>query len=101
VIHQIQKGTGVITKWRWTTVPKYKESFFKPTFDFNRDLFEGLVWQEPNSKGDGHYAVELHPKGFQCECPGFTFRGKCNHSQIVNDRIKEAVDGEVPEYYTY
>jgi hypothetical protein len=81
-------------------VPKYKESFFKPDFTFNRELFEGLVWQEPNSKGDGHYAVELHPKGFQCECPGFTFRGKCKHSQIVNDRIKEAVDGEVPEYYT-
>jgi hypothetical protein len=87
------------TTWRWTTVPKYKESFFKPTFEYDRSLFEGLTWQEPNSKGTGTYAVTLAPKGFTCDCPGFSFRGKCKHSQTVNDRVAFAIEGEVPNYY--
>ena len=80
-------------------MPKYKESFFKPTFEYDRSLFEGLTWQEPNSKGTGTYAVTLAPKGFTCDCPGFSFRGKCKHSQTVNDRVAFAIDGEVPNYY--
>jgi len=80
-------------------VPKYKESFFKPTFEYDRSLFEGLTWQEPNSKGTGTYAVTLAPKGFTCDCPGFSFRGKCKHSQTVNDRVADAIEGEVPNYY--
>ena len=81
-------------------MPKFKPSYFKPTFDFNRDLFEGLVWSEPNSKGTGTYAVTLEPKGFTCDCPGFSFRGKCKHSQQVNDRVERAVNNEVPRYYS-
>ena len=80
-------------------MPRFKPAYFKPTFDFNRDLFEGLVWQEPNSKGTGTYAVTLEPKGFVCDCPGFSFRGKCKHAQLVNDRVERAIDGEVPNYF--
>jgi len=75
------------------TVPKYKQNYFKPDFEFARDLFEGLVWKEPNSKGTDTYDITL-------DCPGFMFRGKCKHTLNVNNRIKEAVHGEVPEYYT-
>lgn len=78
---------------------KFAQRFMKPTFDYDRLLFEGLIWEEPNSKGTDTYSVELHVKGFSCECAGFTFRGKCKHTQIVNDRVEQAIDGEVPEYY--
>ena len=81
-------------------MPKFKQSYFKPDFDFARDLFEGLTWKEPNSRGTGTYDITLEPKGFTCDCPGFTFRGKCKHTLNVNNRIKEAIYGEVPEYYT-
>jgi len=77
---------------------KFRQSYFKPDFEFARDLFEGLTWQEPNSKGTGTYAITLEPRGFTCDCPGFTFRGRCKHTQSVNNRIKEAVNGRVPEY---
>ena len=78
---------------------KFKQSYMKPDFDYAKDLFEGLIWQEPNSKGTGTYAVTLAPKGFTCDCPGFSFRGKCKHSQTVNDRVAFAIEGEVPNYY--
>jgi hypothetical protein len=82
-------------------MPKFKQSYFKPTFDYDKSLFEGLTWKEPNTKGTDTYDITLEPKGFTCDCPGFTFRGKCKHSQAVNDRVQEAINGEVPEYYTY
>ena len=79
-------------------MPKFKQSYMKPTFDFNRDLFEGLVWQETNSKGTGTYDITLEPKGFTCDCPGFSFRGKCKHSQLIHNRIRRAIDGQVPQF---
>ena len=29
---------------------KFAQRFMKPTFDYDRSLFEGLIWEEPNSK---------------------------------------------------
>ena len=77
---------------------KFTQRYMKPTFEFNKDLFEGLTWPVANSKGTDNYAITLEPKGFTCDCPGFTFRGRCKHTQSINDRIKEAVDGRVPQY---
>ena len=80
---------------------KFKLKFMKPTFVHKGTVFVGLVWQQPNSKGDSTYSVTLHDKGFDCECPGFTFRGNCKHTKIVNNKIERALDGEVPEYYQH
>ena len=79
-------------------MPKFKQSYFKPTFDYDKSIFEGLVWKEPNSKGTGTYDITLEPKGFTCDCPGFSFRGKCKHTQQIHDRVEEAINGKVPEY---
>ena len=81
-------------------MPRFKQNYFKPDFEFAQDLFEGLTWKEPNPKGTDTYDITLESKGFTCDCPGFTFRGKCKHTLNVNNRIKEAIYGEVPEYYT-
>jgi len=80
---------------------KFKQSYMKPSFKYDKSIFEGLIWKEPNSKGTDTYDVTLEQKGFTCDCPGFTFRGRCKHTQIVNDRVEQAIDGEVPEYYNY
>jgi hypothetical protein len=79
---------------------KFTQKYMKPDFEFNQDLFLDLVWPVPNSKGTDNYAITLEHKGFTCDCPGFMFRGKCKHTQQINDRIKEAVDGQVPQYET-
>jgi hypothetical protein len=80
-------------------VPKFTQRYLKPTqFKPKGSMFEGLVWSVPGSKPGTSYAVELHDKGFTCECSGFTFRGKCKHSESVNKRIEEALDGRVPQY---
>jgi hypothetical protein len=81
-------------------MPKFAQKYMKPDFEFNKDLFEGMVWPVANSKGTDNYAITLEPRGFTCDCPGFMFRGKCKHTQQINDRIKEAVDGQVPQYET-
>ena len=81
-------------------MPKFKQSFFKPTFEYDRSLFEGLTWKEPNSKGTDTYDITLESKGFTCDCPGFSFRGRCKHTLMVNNKIRRAIEGEVPNYYT-
>ena len=67
-------------------MPKFKQSYFKPDFDYARDLFEGLVWKEPNSKGTDTYDVTCTDKGFTCDCPAFK---KCKHIKAVEDRFDE------------
>ena len=79
-------------------MPKFKQSYFKPDFDYARDLFEGLVWKEPNSKGTDTYDVVCTEKGFTCDCLGFTFRGKCKHTVDVLTRVEQALDDRSPQY---
>ena len=78
---------------------KFTQRYLKPTlFKTKGSVFEGLLWKKPNSKGTGTYDVVCTDKGFTCECPGFTFRGKCKHSQDVLTRIEEALDDRSPKY---
>ena len=78
---------------------KFAKRYLKPTaFDPQGSLFEGLVWTLPSSKGDKTYNITLDPKGFECDCTGFAFHGRCKHSQQILKQVEEAVNGEVPEY---
>jgi uncharacterized Zn finger protein len=51
----------------------------------------GFVWPVAGSKGN-EYSVELHDKGFDCDCPGFTFRGSCKHSKAILDKVEGAME---------
>jgi hypothetical protein len=78
---------------------KFTQRYLKPTlFKPKGSVFEGLIWKQPNSKGTDTYDVTCTDKGFTCECPGFTFRGKCKHSLEVLTRVEIALDDKHPQY---
>lgn len=70
---------------------KFPKHRLKPTaFDPKGHWMTGIVWPMPGSKGNT-YEVELHDDGFECECTGFQFRGKCKHSQQVLKQVEGAM----------
>jgi len=78
---------------------KFTKRYLKPTlFKPKGSVFEGLIWKQPNSKGTDTYDVTCTDKGFTCDCPGFTFRGKCKHSLEVLTRVEVALDDKHPQY---
>ena len=67
---------------------KFKVKYLKPTvFDPKGHWMVGFVWPVKGSK-DNEYSVELHDKGFDCDCPGFTFRGSCKHTKAILDKVE-------------
>ena len=49
----------------------------------------GTVWPVDGSKNNT-YSIEMHDKGFTCNCLGFTYNGKCKHtSQVTSLLINE------------
>lgn len=40
------------------------------------------TWPVSGSKGN-EYSVEMHDKGFTCECLGFTYNSKCKHISYI------------------
>ena len=67
---------------------KFKQSYLKPNLFSPKDHWmTGIVWPVKGSK-DNVYDVELHPRGFTCDCPGFNFRGRCKHSLQVLKQVE-------------
>ena len=67
---------------------KFKAKYLTPTVFSPKDHWMvGVVWPVKGSKGN-EYSVELHDKGFDCDCPGFTFRGTCKHSQAILNKVE-------------
>jgi len=70
---------------------KFKQTYLKPTvFNPKNHPWTGITWPIEGSKGNT-YDVTLHDKGFTCDCPGFSFRGKCKHSQSVLNQVQRAM----------
>tara|TARA_S200000501_G_scaffold374205_1_gene423176 strand:+ start:992 stop:1225 length:234 start_codon:yes stop_codon:yes gene_type:complete len=74
---------------------KYRTRYFKPEGVNLEDHFlVGTVWPVTGSKGN-LYDVELHFKGFTCECIGFAHHGRCKHVKEISSRL---FCKGVPEY---
>jgi hypothetical protein len=67
------------------------DRYLKPTsFDPKDHWMVGIVWPMQGSKGK-EYSVELHNKGFNCDCTGFAFHGYCKHSKAVLAQVERAM----------
>lgn len=67
---------------------RYKERYLAPEdWNFKNNLLVGTEWTVDGSKAGSSYTVTLTPKGFKCDCTGFTFHGKCKHSKTVVERF--------------
>jgi hypothetical protein len=77
---------------------KRQKRFLKPTkFNPKGHWMVGMVWSVKGSKGN-EYSIELHDQGFDCDCTGFAFHGRCKHSQSIVKQVEEAVDGRYTKY---
>jgi len=56
--------------------PRYKYTQY-PGINFKKHWLTGTIW--PCQGKHDMYHVEMLDKGFQCDCPGFTYHGKCRH----------------------
>lgn len=45
------------------------------------DVNDAWKWEVMNSKGTGTYTVKFDKAGWNCTCPGFSFRRDCKHVQ--------------------
>ena len=59
-------------------------------WDFKNNFLVGTEWTVDGSKAGSTYTVALTPKGFTCDCTGFTFHGKCKHSKQIVERFEHA-----------
>ena len=50
-------------------------------------VLEDLVVALTDSKDPKQYTVTMTAKGFQCDCPGFKFRGKCKHVEMIGATV--------------
>jgi len=64
--------------------------YYKPKEIITKKHFlVGTVWPIEGSKNNT-YSIEMHEKGFTCDCLGFTYNGKCKHtSQVTSLLINE------------
>jgi hypothetical protein len=63
---------------------RYKERYYAPEgWNFKTNFLAGTEWSVSGSKPGSSYVVALTPQGFKCECQGFTFKGKCKHSEQI------------------
>ena len=60
--------------------------YYKPKEIVTKKHFlVGTVWPIEGSKNNTD-SIEMHDKGFTCDCLGFTYNGKCKHtSQVVTE----------------
>ena len=61
--------------------------YYKPSEIVTKKHFlVNTIWPIEGSNGN-EYSVEMHEKGFTCECLGFTYNGKCKHTIHVESLL--------------
>ena len=69
--------------------------YYKPKEIITKNHFlVGTVWPIEGSKNNT-YSIEMHEKGFTCDCLGFTYNGKCKH---ITSIISLLTNEEYPKY---
>jgi hypothetical protein len=67
-----------------TVAKKFAKRYLKPAdWTFKGNLLVGTEWSVAGSKKNSFYTVALTEQGFTCDCTGFTFYGKCKHSEQI------------------
>ena len=61
--------------------------YYKPPEIVTKKHFlVNTIWPIEGSNGN-EYSVEMHDKGFTCDCQGFTYRSKCKHTIHVESLL--------------
>ena len=61
--------------------------YYKPSEIVTKKHFlVNTIWPIEGSNGN-EYSVEMHDKGFTCDCQGFMYRGKCKHTIHVESLL--------------
>jgi hypothetical protein len=60
-----------------------------PGIETRNHVFVDFEWPFISSRDGAEYHVLMTPKGFTCECAGFTFHGKCRHINRVGELLTE------------
>ena len=69
--------------------------YYKPSEITTKNHFlVGTVWPIEGSKNNT-YSIEMHEKGFTCDCQGFMYRGKCKHTIQVTSLL---INEDYPRY---
>ena len=69
--------------------------YYKPKEIITKKHFlVGTVWPIEGSKNNT-YSIEMHDKGFTCDCLGFTYNGKCKHTSHVTSLL---IHEDYPKY---
>lgn len=65
----------------------YVETYFKPWYE--KKYGGRTTLTVPSSSGDKTYEVSVDEFGnVSCNCPGFMYRGKCRHSDVVKELLE-------------
>jgi len=61
--------------------------YYKPKeINTKNHFLVNTIWPIEGSNGN-EYSVEMHDKGFTCDCQGFTYRSKCKHTIHVESLL--------------
>ena len=74
--------------------PKYKPRAVVHPLLSNEDL--PYTWKVKSARTAEEYWIISTPRGFTCDCNGFTYHGKCKHITAVIDRL---LDENYPRYH--
>ncbi len=68
-----------------------------PGYNYKNSFYTGFVWTYTNCNGKDYHS-ELTDRGWKCDCPGFSFHGKCKHVHKFHNQLTG--DSYEPKYAT-